>query len=48
MSRTPTLWAAPILLVLEAACGGSSETPILYGTGSAGVVVKDVQVSEDN
>ncbi len=46
--RTLMLWAVPILLLLAAACGGSSETPIPQEPVSARVIVTDVQVSADD
>ncbi len=46
--RTLMLWAAPILLVIAAACGGSSETAIPQDPVSARVIVTDVQVSADD
>ncbi len=48
MPRTLMLWAVPILLLLAAACGGSSETPIPQEPVSARVIVTDVQVSADD
>jgi len=46
--RTLMLWAVPILMVIAAACGGSSETPIPQEPVSARVIVMEVQVSADN
>ncbi len=46
--RTPMLWAVLILLVIAAACGGSSETPDPQEPVSARVIVTDVQVSADD
>ncbi len=42
------LWAAPIMLIAGAACGGSSETTVSDEPVSARVIVTDVQVSADD
>jgi len=44
----PALWVTPILLVIVAACGDSSNTPIPQESVSARVIVIDVQVSVDD
>ncbi len=46
--RTLILWLPPVLMVIAAACGGSSETPIPQEPVSARVIVTDVQVSSDD
>lgn len=44
---TLILWVAPILLIIGAACGGSSDTIVYDELVSARVIVTDVQVSAD-
>ncbi len=46
--RTLMLWLLPVLMVIAAACGGSSETPNPQEPVSARVIVTDVQVSADD
>ena len=47
LSRLPALWVTPILLVIVAACGDSTDTPMPQESVSARVIVTDVQVSAD-
>ena len=46
--RTTLWWVALIPLVIAAACGGTSETPISQEPVSARVIVMDAQVSADD
>lgn len=41
------VWVVPVLLLVGAACGGSTEATVYDETVSARVIVKDVQVSAD-
>lgn len=46
--RTPILGVVAILLIIRAACGGSSKTIVYSELVSARVIVTDVQASADN
>ena len=46
--RTLMLWLLPVLMVIAAACGGGSETPIPQEPMSATLIVTDVQVTSDD